>query len=175
MSINMEHNFNNASKGINMQLDTSRIQILDEFITISLKNTRQEPSTTNNNTSDHQSDHKTIIEQFLQNTGHQEQSGDQAPSSPADDIQELVHDMLLGNSQFEGSFGYYLLLVLYIVVICVGVSGNVTVIIAVLWKKSMQTPHNLFIAALAVSGNIKYKLCFTYDAANYTYQQYIYA
>ena len=48
--------------------------------------------------------------------------------------------------------GLYLLCIVYIIVIVVGISGNITVLIAILWKRSMRTPHNLFIAALAVSG-----------------------
>ena len=50
--------------------------------------------------------------------------------------------------------GLYLLFIVYLTVILVGISGNITVLIAILWKRSMRTPHNLFIAALAVSGNI---------------------
>ena len=50
--------------------------------------------------------------------------------------------------------GLYLLFIVYLIVILVGISGNITVLIAILWKRSMRTPHNLFIAALAVSGNI---------------------
>ena len=48
--------------------------------------------------------------------------------------------------------GLYLLFIVYLIVIVVGISGNITVLIAILWKRSMRTPHNLFIAALAVSG-----------------------
>ena len=50
--------------------------------------------------------------------------------------------------------GLYLLFIVYLIVILVGISGNITVLIAILWKRSMRTPHNLFIAALAVSGKI---------------------
>ena len=50
--------------------------------------------------------------------------------------------------------GLYLLFIVYLIVIVVGISGNITVLIAILWKRSMRTPHNLFIAALAVSGKI---------------------
>ena len=48
--------------------------------------------------------------------------------------------------------GFHLLFIVYLIVILVGISGNITVLIAILWKRSMRTPHNLFIAALAVSG-----------------------
>ena len=48
--------------------------------------------------------------------------------------------------------GLYLLFIVYLIVIVVGISGNITVLIAILWKRSMRTPHNLFIAALAGSG-----------------------
>ena len=64
-------------------------------------------------------------------------------------IEEILSD--LGNTQL-GPVGFYVLLVLYILVICIGISGNVIVLIAILWKQSMRTPHNFFIAALAVSG-----------------------
>ena len=61
-------------------------------------------------------------------------------------------------SEFEKSkvspIGSYVLLVFYIIIILIGISGNVVVLIAILWKRSMRTPHNFFIAALAVSGKL---------------------
>ena len=54
------------------------------------------------------------------------------------------------------SIGYYVLLILYTIIIFIGILGNITVLMAILCKKSMRTPHNFFIAALAVSGKMKY-------------------
>ena len=71
------------------------------------------------------------------------------------DIVKQIESIL---SDFESSesksVGFYVLLVLYAIIIFIGISGNCTVLVAIFCKKSMRTPHNLFIAALAVSGKI---------------------
>ena len=67
-------------------------------------------------------------------------------------VEHILSD--LESSNDTSSPGLYLLFIVYLIVIIVGVSGNITVLIAILWKRSMRTPHNLFIAALAVSGKI---------------------
>ena len=71
------------------------------------------------------------------------------------DIVKQIESIL---SDFESSesksVGFYVLLILYAIIIFIGISGNCTVLVAILCKKSMRTPHNLFIAALAVSGKI---------------------
>ena len=46
---------------------------------------------------------------------------------------------------------FWSLLVIYILAILVGIFGNGLVLVAVLWRPSMRTPHNFFIAALALS------------------------
>jgi hypothetical protein len=66
-------------------------------------------------------------------------------------IESILSDFQSSESK---SVGFYVLLVLYAIIIFIGISGNGTVLVAVLCKKSMRTPHNLFIAALAVSGKI---------------------
>ena len=66
-------------------------------------------------------------------------------------VEHILSDLESPNAT---SPGLYLLFIVYLIVIVVGISGNITVLIAILWKRSMRTPHNLFIAALAVSGNI---------------------
>ena len=65
-------------------------------------------------------------------------------------VEHILSD--LESPNVTSSPGLYLLFIVYLIVIIVGVSGNVTVLISILWKRSMRTPHNLFIAALAVSG-----------------------
>ena len=66
-----------------------------------------------------------------------------------------IDEILSGLDKSEvKSVGYYVLLILYTIIIFIGVSGNVTVLMAIFCKKSMRTPHNFFIAALAVSGKI---------------------
>ena len=67
-------------------------------------------------------------------------------------VEHILSD--LESPNVTSSPGLYLLFIVYSIVIVVGISGNITVLIAILWKRSMRTPHNLFIAALAVSGNI---------------------
>ena len=64
-------------------------------------------------------------------------------------VEHILSDL---DSPNATSPGLYLLFIVYLIVIAVGISGNITVLIAILWKRSMRTPHNLFIAALAVSG-----------------------
>lgn len=63
---------------------------------------------------------------------------------------DSLRDNINGNTRLNAT-QFYTMLVLYVMVICVGVSGNTLVVCAVLWRQSMRTPHNLFIAALAVS------------------------
>ena len=46
---------------------------------------------------------------------------------------------------------FYSLLVMYVVVIVVGISDNLLVLVAVMWRPSMRTSHNFFIAGLALS------------------------
>ena len=65
-------------------------------------------------------------------------------------VEHILSD--LESPNVTTSPGLYLLFIVYLIVIIVGISGNITVLIAILWKRSMRTPHNLFIAALAVSG-----------------------
>ena len=66
-----------------------------------------------------------------------------------------IDEILSGLDKSEvKSIGYYVLLILYTIIIFIGVSGNVTVLMAIFCKKSMRTPHNFFIAVLAVSGKI---------------------
>ena len=74
-----------------------------------------------------------------------------------EEIEEFLDNLLVGNTQL-GPAGFYILLVLYILVICIGTFGNVIVLIAISWKRSMRTPHNFFIAALAVSGMLSVML-----------------
>ena len=67
------------------------------------------------------------------------------------EIDEILSDLEASDVK---SPGYYVLLILYILIIIIGITGNVTVLMAIFCKKSMRTPHNLFIAALAVSGKV---------------------
>ena len=69
-----------------------------------------------------------------------------------------IDEILSGLDKSEvKSIGYYVLLILYTIIIFIGVSGNVTVLMAIFCKKSMRTPHNFFIAALAVSGKMHFE------------------
>ena len=73
-----------------------------------------------------------------------------SPADLEDFIEDLKKSINQGSSKL-GTTGFYTLLIIYILVICVGISGNLLVLIAVMWRQSMRTPHNFFIAALALS------------------------
>ena len=77
----------------------------------------------------------------------------------AEEIDKFLDNLLIENAQL-GPVGFHVLLALYILVICIGTLGNVIVLIAISCKKSMRTPHNFFIASLAVSGMLPVMLYF---------------
>ena len=73
----------------------------------------------------------------------------------SNEINEILSDLELSEVK---SLGYYVLLILYTIIIFIGISGNVTVLMAIFCKRSMRTPHNFFIAALAVSGMLQWDI-----------------
>ena len=71
-------------------------------------------------------------------------------SNSLEDILEGIKGRISGEWELSGAV-FYVLTTLYILVILTGAFGNLMVLFAILYRKTMRTAHNSFIGTLAMS------------------------
>jgi hypothetical protein len=67
-------------------------------------------------------------------------------------LDEIAHDIRGDSESDKSPVAYYIITALFVIFICIGVIGNVVILVGIVSKKVMRTARNYFIVILAMSG-----------------------